>query len=421
MDLTVVWAGPYATMQLADWGAEVIRIESTRHFPATGTRGPVAHPSKAMVLASLGSGYPDNEAGNRPWNRNAVFNAHARNKLSMTVDLTRPEGQEVLDKLVQISDGLIENNAPASMDGLGITWERLSKINPRLIMLRMPAFGLDGPYRDHRMWGNHVEALLGHFLLRAYPNEDLNRSPIGIPSDPASGLGAAIGFLAALRYRRRTGAGTLVEVALAENFLNFLGDFLMDYNMNGRVAAQLGNDHPYFAPHNVYPCAGDDRWITIACRNDEEWRALRAVLGDPDKLSDPRFHDAVSRWHGRQTLDVLLAEETHTWDARQLMTRLQSVRVPAGVVLNEKDALEDPHLRARGFFERLTHPEAGTFDYVGPLFRMKETPNPLRRYAPRLGEDNEYVYKTLLGFSPEQYHHFEEIGHIGMDYDPSIP
>ena len=147
LDITVVWAGPYGTMHLADWGAEVIRIESIKHF-ATSTRGQMARPPLEMVrLRNTGMGYVDDDPGDRPWNRNAIFNTHARNKLSVTMDLNTPEGQEALERLVASADGFMENNVSVSMERLGITWERLSAINPRLIMVRMPAFGIEGPTR----------------------------------------------------------------------------------------------------------------------------------------------------------------------------------------------------------------------------------------------------------------------------------
>ena len=175
LDVTVVWAGPYGTMHLADWGAEVIRLESIRHF-ATSTRGQMARPPIEMVrLRNTGMGYADDDPGERPWNRQAIFNTHGRNKLSVTMDLTAPEGQETLERLVASADGFLENNVTISMERMGITWERLSAINPRLIMVRMPAFGNEGPYKNYRTWGNHMEALAGHPLLRAYPDEDASR------------------------------------------------------------------------------------------------------------------------------------------------------------------------------------------------------------------------------------------------------
>ena len=172
LDITVVWAGPYGTQLLADWGAEIIRIESIKHFPPT-TRGMMPYPDRNMP--SLGGGsaqFPEHEPGERPWNRWASFNAHARNKRSMTVDLRRPEGQEVFDRLLRISDGVMENNVPISMERVNVTWERVHEVNPRAIMIRQPAFGIDGPYKNYRTFGSHMAANVGHYSFMGYRGED---------------------------------------------------------------------------------------------------------------------------------------------------------------------------------------------------------------------------------------------------------
>ena len=422
LDITVVWAGPYSTMQLADWGAEVIRIESTTYFAAT-TRGQMARPPEAVVRAqSGGMGFPNDEAGARPWNRGAIFNAHGRNKLSMTVDLTKPEGQEVFERLVAKADGLIENNLPQSMEKQGITWERLSKINPRLIMLSMPAFGLNGPYKNYRTWGNHMEAIAGHPLIRTYPDLSPEYAPAGVPSDAAGGIGAALGMLMGLRYRRRTGKGLLIEAPTAENFVPLLGDFVMDYSMNGRLWNQMGNQHWSLAPHNVYRTQGEDAWVTIACWNEDQWKALCEVMRREDLIDDARFCDNACRYENRAELDALIGEWTVDKQASWIMGKLQLVGVPSGVVMNERDATEDQHLNERGFFRTITHPEAGTHRSAMTPFKSANHPDVgPRRAAPLLGQDNEYVYKTLLGYSDDEYRDLEERGHIGMDYDPSIP
>jgi crotonobetainyl-CoA:carnitine CoA-transferase CaiB-like acyl-CoA transferase len=422
LDFTVVWAGPYSTMQLADWGAEVIRVESLQHI-APATRGQLAHPPRELVLAqgASGMGYPDDDAGERPWNRAAPFNCHARNKLSMTVDLTRPEGQEVFERLVAMSDGLIENNLPPNIEKQGITWERLSKINPNLVLLRIPGFGIDGPYRGYRTMGHHMEALAGHPAIRSYPNLSLEYIPLGVPSDAASGIGSALAFLMGMRYRERTGQGLMVELATAENFMPMLGEFILDYSMNGRLWEQMGNDHWWIAPHNVYPSYGDDCWVTIAARDEREWRALCEVMRREDLAGDARFADMASRHANRRELDAEIAAWTSGVDAYWVMHRLQQAGVPAGVVMNEADAFEDRQHDARGFFQEIAHPEAGTHQHVGRVWRAGGTPPTAARHAPLLGQDNDYVYRELLGFSDAEYARFEQLGHIGTEYEPSIP
>jgi crotonobetainyl-CoA:carnitine CoA-transferase CaiB-like acyl-CoA transferase len=359
VDFTVVLAGPYGAMQLADWGAEVIRVESLQHFAAE-TRGAIARPPADLVdaMTNQGTGYPDGVAGEHPWNRYSSFNSHSRNKRSMTVDLTRPEGQEALERLVAISDGLIENNLQANIEKLGITWERLSKINPKLVMLRIPAFGLDGPYRGYRTFGHHMEALAGHPAIRSYPDLSLEYAPLGIPSDAASGMGSALAFTMGLRQRDRTGEGLMVELATAENFVPLIGEFVMDYTMNGRLWSQMGNDHWWLAPHNVYRSRGEDAWVTIAVRSEREWRALCEAMRREDLAADERFADMASRHANRRALDAVIAEWTRDRDAHWIMHRLQREGIAAGPVLNEPRALDDPHHQTRGFFREIAHPEA---------------------------------------------------------------
>ena len=424
LDFTVVLAGPYSTMHLAEWGAEVIRVETLQHF-ANATRGLMARPSPeivaAQMLSTAGLGYPNGEAGERPWNRSSAFNHHSRNKLSMTVDLSRPEGQEVFERLVTTSDGLIENNLPQNIERLDINWERLSAINPRFIMLRMPGYGVEGPYRNLRSMGMHMEAFSGHPAIRSYPGLSLEYIPLGVPSDAAGGAGAAFSFSMGLRYRDRTGRGLLIEQATTENFVPLIGEFVLDYSMNGRIWDQMGNNDVWMAPHNAYPCQGLDRWVAIAVRSEEEWRRLCESMRREDLVDDPRFADMAARLANRAELDAIVTEWTSPRDRYWIMHRLQRVGVPAAPVMTEADAYEDRHHEARGFFREVPHPETDTYRQVGRAWRAGATLDPQPRHAPLLGQDNEYVYKELLGFSDAEYRRFEELGHIGDDYDPSVP
>ncbi|MBX7111007.1 MAG: CoA transferase [Dehalococcoidia bacterium] len=423
LDFTVVLAGPYATMQLADWGAEVIRVESLHHF-APSTRGQLAHPPQEMVdaLASgaAGTGYADGPIEPRAWNRSSAFNAHARGKRSMTVNLATPEGQAVLERLVAMADGVIENNLPPNIEKQGVTWERLSAINPRLVMLRIPGFGIEGPYRSLRSMGHFMEAMAGHPAIRTYPGLSYEYIPLGVPSDAASGIAGAFAFLSGLRYRDRTGQGLYIEQATAENFVPLIGDFVMDYTMNQRLWSQMGNDHAWLAPHNVYRCKGADDWVTIAVRHDDDWHALCEAMYRQDLVDDIRFDTMAGRHEHRAELDAIIGAWVADRDAHWVMNRLQRAGVPAGAVMTEADVFEDRHLNARGFFRPVEHPETGAQLHLAPAWRASASTRPVPRHAPRLGEDNEYVYRELLGFSDEEYRRFEALGHIGMDYAPTV-
>ena len=424
VDLTLVWAGPHCTQLLAEWGAEVIRVEPI-HTMQPNTRGNEARPSREFIQSLKGSGqwgyaYPDREPGERPWNRIPAFNSHARNKLSMSGNIMATEGHDVLKHLVAISDVLVENNVPETIEKAHCTYEELVKVNPSLVMLRMPAYGLSGPYKNYRSFGTHMEATVGHHYLRGYTDSDPSQTGEAFTADAAAGVMGAYAIMMALRHRRRTGQGQQIEMAQAENFLPYLGEFILDYTMNGRVAGPQGNTHPFHAPHNVYPCEGEDRWVTIDVGTQEEWRAFCGALGDPEWTRLPQFQDPVSRKANEGELDQHIAQWTQDKDPYEVFWALQNAGVAAGPVQNERDAYNCPQLQDRGFFEEITHPEAGTHSYPGLNFRMDRTPNHIRRYPPRLGEDNDYLYREVLGISDEEYGKLESLGHIGMDYLPNV-
>ncbi len=420
LDITVVWAGPHCTQLLAEWGAEVIRLEPLQAIqPNTrGAESAVTREQAERYRGTLNTffAYPDYDPGPRPWNRSPSFNSHARNKRSMTVDITQPEGRAVFLELVKIADVVVENNVPETVERAGFTYADLAVVNPSIIVLRMPAYGLTGPYKNYRSFGTHMEGMTGHHLLRSYPHLDPALTGDAFTVDAASGVAGAFAVMLALRHRRRTGEGQLIELPQAENFLSYLGEFILDYAMNGRSPGPQGNRHPAHSPHGVYPCRGEDRWITIDVGTDEEWHALCRVLGNPAWAYDERFATTLSRWHHREELDALLAEATRQWDAFALFHALQAAGVTAGPVQNERDAYACPQLAARGFFETLTSPEAGTHAYPGLVFKMANTPNHLRRHPVLLGEDNDYVYRELLDLPSAQYQRLVELGHIGMDY-----
>ena len=424
LDMTVVWAGPYSTMLLADWGAEVIRIESTQYPPPT-TRVP-AHPSEAQVKVGKENklwnmAYPNWDPGPRAWNTQPTFNAHSRNKLSMTADIRNPEGWDIFCEMLKISDVFSENNVPETMEKWGITYENLSKINPNLVYIRMPAYGWSGSFKDYRALGLHVDAVVGHLWTRSYTDTDMSERGDIVLADAMAGITASFLIVNGLRYRRKTGKGQLIELSLAEGFIPFMSDAVMDYTMNGRIQESNGNRHTSMAPHGCYPCAGDDMWINIAVATDEQWQSFCALMGRSDLVTDERFVDTLSRWHNQDDLDAIVIDWTKDQDHWELAKSLQAQGITAGPVLNSRELLHAPQLRDRDYYHSLTHAESGTYDYNGPLWKMSKTPNKLRLPPCRLGEHNEYVYKELLGISDERYKELEEAGHIGMDFIDSIP
>ncbi len=423
-EITVVWAGPHVTQLLGEWGADVIRVEPANK-PQPYTRGMESVPSREQARALASQGVPTrmaaNDPGLDPWNRNASFNSHARNKRSMTCDIMTPEGRDAFLRLIEHCDVLVENNVPQTIDKANIGWETLCEINPRLIMLRMPAFALDGPYRNYRAFGLHVEAMVGHTHLRGYPGQSPEILSESLASDGIAGVQGALTVMMALRHRERTGEGQLIEMPLTEGFLPTLGEFIMDYTMNGRDTPPQGNRHRWHAPHNVYPCQGDDHWIAIDVGTDAEFAVLCHALDGGHLIDDVRFNSAPARLDNVAVLDEALTALTRGHDKEQLFHTLQAVGVCATPVRNAVEVLADPQLNTRGFFEALpTADEQRMYRYPGLMFRMSRTPNALRSGPVRLGEHNREIYCDLLGYSQDQLTALEQKGLVGTTFPPEI-
>ncbi|MBI4234307.1 MAG: CoA transferase [Chloroflexi bacterium] len=421
VDITVVWAGPYATFLLAHLGAEVIRVESVSFYPPL-TRGIMPRPPASMVQQGQPAwlwGFPGRQPGSRPWNRLPMFNAHASNKLSMTVDLTSPRGKEVFRRLVAVSDIVIENNVTETMEKLGITYPWLRSAREDVIYIRMPALGNTGAYRNYRALGSMNEGIAGHNTLRGYTDMDPTAVTPAYAADAAAGASAAFAALAALHYRRRTGRGQLIELAQIENFIPYLSQAFMDFTMNGRVQRTLGNRHPY-AIQGCYRCKGEDRWVVITIANDHQWERFCKAVEHPEWVEDERFADVISRCNHHDAVDQLIEGWTRERDHYQVFHTLQRAGVPAGPVMDQQEAYGDPHLAARGFFKLAYQEDCGTHLYPGAPFAMSETPPSIRRGPVRLGEDNEYVYRQVLKLSDAEYQELVREGQIGMDYSPEV-
>jgi crotonobetainyl-CoA:carnitine CoA-transferase CaiB-like acyl-CoA transferase len=422
-DFTNVYSGPYATMLLADWGAEVIRVESLQYFPST-TRGYTARPTPALMATGsrVVVAYVDKEPGVRPWNRHAMFNCHARNKLSMTVNLQTSEGMEVVQRLVQRSDVVVDNFSAGVMERLGLSYDVLRTWKADIVVMSMPAFGLTGPYSTVQAFGIGVEGPCGFTAVRGYADDTARqRVPTVVHMDTASGPGAAFALLVALHHRDRTGEGQFIEFAQAENMLPHLAEYLLEAQMNQREHRPLGNHHASMAPHNVYACAGEGAWVAIAVADDAEWQRLCDAMDRPAWAMHERFCTTAGRLHSQQELDDHLTAWTRQYTPAEVARRLQQYSVAAGPVLSAADAYADAHLQARGFFQIVTHPEAGTHAYPGLLWHMSHTPARIRRSPCCLGEHNTYVYGDVLGYSPAEIAAFTRLGHIGDTYVEANP
>lgn len=417
VDITVVWAGPFATQMLGDLGAEVIRVEAIQRFAAS-TRGNMARPRAEQYATSVTGGffqYVDRQIGERPWNRCTMFNCHGRNKYGMTVDLTQPWGVEIFKRLVAVSDILIENNAPNVMDSLGLNYDVLKEVNPRLIMIRAAAFGQKGPKRNFRGMGHDVEAVVPHYWLGQYSVGDLPKRSNTYTMDTTGACSMVLAALMGLNYRERTGRGQYVDLAQSQTVLACLGEAFMDYAMNGRVQEAMGNRLPA-AIQGCYRCTGDDDWVVVTIRTDEEWRGLCRAMGNPPWTEEERFADGLSRYSNHDELDRRIEEWTSQRDKYEVMYLLQGEGVAAGPVLSEKDAHNDPHANARDFFLEITQQWCGTHRYAGFAWKYSKTPQEVKLPPVGLGEHNEYVYKQVLHVSDEEYDRLGREQKIGDAY-----
>ncbi|MFO0690135.1 MAG: CoA transferase [Myxococcota bacterium] len=405
LELAEGWAGPMTGMWLGDLGAEVIKVEAVQRFDHA--RGPVEVPP------SLAGFYPRREPGPTPWNVNSGFVQANRNKLGMTLDLSRPKGVELFKRLVAVSDVVVTNMVTGVPEKMGIGYEVLSKIRPDLVMLSCSGFGLTGPYAKRVTMGGAMDGIAGYGALRHYPDQAPDTVNYSTRTDVVTGMTNAVAILAALAQRQRTGRGQQVEVSGVEASLHHIPEALMEYAISGRVRRAAGNDHPWMAPHGVFACAGEDRWIAISIYDDAQWAALRAEMGDPEWARDGRYADRAGRRRHRDELARALGEWTRSRDAIELMGWLQRRGVPAAAVHDAADHARDPHFRARGFHQPTELPGYGTFPLPTSPWILDGERLGVRLPPPGLGEHDARIYGELLGLTGEEIEALRREDYLG--------
>ena len=401
IDLTQAWAGTLATCLLADMGADVIKIES-RSRPDTW-RGRL----EPELAANGPHGYPDNNPGDKPYNRGALFHGVNRNKKGITLDLTKPEGVVIFKDLVKTGDVVAENFTPRVMGKFGLDYHTLKEVNPSIVMISMPGYGMTGPYRDSRGVGGSIEPMSGMSSLMGYADRPPMNHGTMYP-DPIAGMMGAAAILIALHSRKSTGAGQYIDLSQQEATTIFLGEALMDYSMNKRVRQRQGNRHPFMAPHQNYRCRGEDEWIAISITSDKEWAQLVKVMEEPAWAEDEKFETPLARLENEDALNRHIEAWTAGYDKYELMDELQRNGVPAGAVLAPREVVEDLHLEARDAIEEMDYAESHRFKMPGIPWKMSKTPGKIRCPAPRLGQDSESVLSELLNMSHEEYQHLVE-------------
>lgn len=384
-------AGPMMTKFLADNGATVVLVEGGL--------------SKVQALRT-GSPFKDKKPG---VNRSGYFAMYASGKYSITLNLSHPRGLDIAMRLVAWADVVAESFRPGVMKELGLDYDRLKTVNPSVIMVSSTNQGQTGPQARQPGVGTQLVSLAGFTEITGWPDR-VPAQPFGAYTDVIAPRFGVVAILAALDYRRRTGKGQYIDLSQYEAGIQFLAPAALDYSVNGRVLKRAGNECPYACPHNVYPCVGEDRWCAIAVFSDQEWQELCRLMERPELGQDPKFSTLGSRKQSEEYLDQIIGSWTRSHRAEELMDKLQSAGIAAGVVSNGRDLREDSQLKYRHHFWVIDHPEMGPHSYDGPPYLLSKTPASVKRSAPCLGEHNEFVCREFLEMSDEEFLDLIETG-----------
>lgn len=390
-DFSWFGAGPICAENLASFGATVVRVESE------------SHPDGLRRVAP----FPPGKTG---YNVSGYFNNYNAGKLDLTLNLNTDVGREMARKLIAWCDIFLTNHTPRVLERWQLEYKDVRAINPTVIAAYQPMQGFEGPHKYFMGFGAVLTPITGYSHLSGYPN----RPPMGLgtnyPDYVINPGHTLVAILAALRYRKKTGKGQMVELAQIESSVSPLAPALMDYAANGRVQVRAGNRLAHAAPHGAFRCQDntwnnqpEDRWIALGVFDDAQWRGLVDAMGSPEWSRDAKFATHADRKANEDELEAHLTEWTRQHTAEELMALLQSKGVPAGVVENARDMLDnDDQLKERGYYVYLDHPETGRSAYDGPPFRLSKTPGVLRTPAPLLGQHNEQVCKEILGMTDEE-------------------
>ena len=399
LDLTAWWAGPSASHLMATFGAEVIHVESARR------------PDGLRFVGGMMAAHYE-----QWWDTSPHFIQVNTNKLDVTLDLGTPRGLDLVKRLIAECDAIVDNFSPRVLDEFGLTWDVIHGINPKLVMMRMPAFGLDGPWRDNTGFAQTMEQLSGMAWVTGH-TDDQPRIPRG-PCDPLAGMHGALALLAALADSRVTGAGHHVESTMVESALNVAAEQVVEWSAYGRLLEREGNRSPLAAPQGLYPCADDlpgaERRLAISIAGDDQWRTLRAALGEPEWAADPRLDSLAGRREAHDEIDRRLADWTRTKQRAALAAELREAGIPASEVADPCRLLQtNPQFQARRFFETPEHPVVGPMPLPSWPFRLASVSHWLRTPAPTLGQHNEAVLGKILGLTSEEIAGLAAEGVIG--------
>ncbi|MCL4242392.1 MAG: CoA transferase [Dehalococcoidia bacterium] len=404
-DFAWVGVGPIVSKYLADHGAEVVRIESSTYPEALRRVGPFVDDQPGIDR----SGYYAN------------FNS---SKLGATVNLKHPRGPELIKRFIATCDVVTESFTPGTMAKFGLDYASLRQLRPDLLMISMPLYGQTGPWASYMGYGHVLQAAAGYNHMTGWPDQPPIGTGVAYTDFLVPHL-AATALIAALDYRRRTGKGQYIDFGQMEAAVHGLGTAILDWTANGHEQVRLGNHDMEAAPHNAYRCR-DGRWIAIACTTEKHWEGLKAALGRPEWCDMDRMRRRWQRINELKEIDrhlgfwfedftrlerepALQTEEgvegppVRKFTTEEVVELMQSFGVPCGIVQSPEAMHADPQLAHRGHYWKLQHPVMGLRAYDGPAFRLSKTPTELRKAAPCLGEDNEYVFKDIAGLSEDEF------------------
>jgi crotonobetainyl-CoA:carnitine CoA-transferase CaiB-like acyl-CoA transferase len=396
LDATAWWAGPSATQMLAHLGAEVIHLEA------------IQRPDGARMMGGVHAHQSD-------WYEySAMFLSANSNKLGMTLNLDHPRGVAIARELLGHCDVFIENYSPRVIEKFGLGWEAVHAINPRCIMVRMPAFGLDGPWRNHVGFAQTMEQMSGLAWLTGHI-DDQPRIQRG-PCDPMAGMNAAFATLVALHERRRSNTGCLIECSMIEGALNAAAEQIIEYSTYGNVLERMGNRSPDAAPQGLYFCQGHDKrneqWLALSVETEAQWQSLKAVLNCPAWANNHELNDLGGRKKHHDQIDHELQKYLQSRPLDDVLQQWASAGIPVAPVRSSVKTWTHPQLIARHFFEELTHPVVGSHLHVTPPFSfasMQRQHQPwLRQPAPTLGQQNRSILKSILGYTDVMIDRLEE-------------
>ena len=384
IDFTQIQAGPQSTLWLAVMGAEVIKIESRQR------------PDLLRLYAQARDGKSDVGL-----NRSPYFSSLNLSKKDCTLNLTQPRAISLFKEIVRRSDVVVENFSSGVMDRLGLDYPSLKQVKEDIIMLSLSGPGRTGPEKSYLAYAAVIHAFTGLCSLSGYPGGPPGQMGV-MWSDVLAGQTAAFAALAALHHRARTGQGQYIDVSMSEATLAAMPEAIMAFTMNRRVRGCEGNRDESMAPHGCYPCQGEDKWVAIAVEDDAQWRSLCRIMGNPAWTREPRFADALGRWEHQEDLDRLMGVWTSNHTPYRIMEMLQEAGIAAGPSYSVTDLLHDPHLKERGFFCEVNHPEMGKAPLVRTPWNVNGEAAGRYEPSPLIGEHNDYVFRTLLGMSQEE-------------------